>query len=155
LYKQDGYFFYFCGMKKWILLCLLMLPILASNAKNAKQKILQAETDRYNAMIAQDTFALAGMIANSVVYYHSNGILDTKQSLLQSIATKELVHKNITIEDAMVRVYQRKTAIVSGKCMYDIIYKNTPMQLHFVYVNVYTKLKGKWILVNRQTTKIS
>jgi hypothetical protein len=142
-------------MKKYVLLYSIVLFAQMAFGKNAKQKILLAETTRYAAMIAQDTFALAGMMANSLVYYHSNGMLDTKQSLLQSIATKELVHKNITIQDALVRVYQRKTAIVSGKCTYDIMYKGTAMQLHFVYVNVYTKLKGHWLLVNRQTTKIS
>ena len=141
-------------MKNLILCGILLMQICIAQAKNAKQKLLLAETVRYNAMIAQDTFALAGMIANSLVYYHSNGKLDTKQSLLQSIASKELVHQKITIQDALVRVYQRKTGIVSGKCVYDIIYKGNAMQLHFVYVNVYTKLKGHWILVNRQTTKI-
>jgi carbonic anhydrase len=138
------------GLKIIALLCITNVVI----AKNAKQKIIEAENARYQAMIAQDTFALAGMLANSLQYYHSNGKLDTKQSILQSIATKELVHNNITIEEALVRVYQKKSALVSGKCKYDIVYKEVPMQLHFVYVNVYTRLKGKWILVNRQTTKI-
>jgi Domain of unknown function (DUF4440) len=133
---------------------LLLLSTAGIANKKQYQRILLAEQQRYDAMIDADTFALAGMMANSLVYYHSNGKLDTKQSLITSIASKELVHKKITIEENLVRIYHRKSAIVTGKCIYEIEYHNTPMILHFVFTNVYTKLHGQWILVNRQTTKI-
>jgi hypothetical protein len=121
---------------------------------NQRTAVLKTEQQRYDAMINADTNELHYLLAPSLIYYHSNGKLDTKQSLLQSIATKELVHKKITIENNAVRIYQRKTAIVTGNCIYDITYHNTPMTLHFVYTNVLIRLHEKWILVSRQTTKI-
>lgn len=141
-------------MKNIIIAFVLMLLYINTYAKNQHDKVAQAEKERYAAMIAGDTFALAGMMTSSLVYYHSNGKLDTKQSLLQSIANKEIIHKNITIEENLIRIYQQKTAIVTGRCTYDINYHGTDMQLHFVFANVYIKLHGKWLLVNRQTTKI-
>jgi ketosteroid isomerase-like protein len=122
-----------------------------------KKQILQIaiiEQNRYNAMIAADTALVGSMMANDCVYYHSNGMLDTKQSLLTSIASKELVHKKINITQATTRIYKRNTAIVNGKCIYDITYRGTEMQLQFVFTNVYIKQRGKWLLVHRQTTKL-
>jgi hypothetical protein len=117
--------------------------------------LLTVERQRYDAMIAQDTNALAAMLAHSLQYIHSNGMVDTKQSLLQSIATKTLVHKSITTSKVCTRIYQRKFAIITGEAVYDINYKNMDMVLHFVYTNVYRKFRGHWILINRQTSPLN
>jgi hypothetical protein len=153
LFKKNHEFYYL--MKNIFYLFLLQFSITLCYANNKQRnKVLLAEQQRYTAMINSDTTELNYQLAPSLIYYHSNGKLDTKQSLINSIATKELVHKKITIEENIVRIYQRKTAIVTGKCIYEIEYHNTPITLHFVFTNVYTKLHGQWILVNRQTTKI-
>jgi hypothetical protein len=117
------------------------------------QKIGELERVRYNLMVQADTAALGKLIHNNCQYYHSNGMLDTKQKLLQSIATKELVHKNIVVTDAYYRFF-KSTAIVTGKATYDIVWKGEPMLLIFAFTNVYAKVKGKWLLVNRNTVKL-
>jgi Domain of unknown function (DUF4440) len=144
----------FGNMKFLIALWLVVIIQTQHLVANQRNKVLQAEQQRYIAMINADTSELHYQLAPSLIYYHSNGKLDTKQSLINSIATKELVHKKIIIEENVVRIYQRKSAIVTGKCIYEIEYHNVPMTLHFVFTNVYTKLHGKWILVSRQTTKM-
>jgi Domain of unknown function (DUF4440) len=141
-------------MKPILNLFLFTVALQSCSVSKQYNKVIQAEQMRYAAMMAGDTSALACMMTPSLQYYHSNGKLDTKQSLLASIASNELVHKKIIIEENKVRIYQRKSAIVTGKCMYEIVYKNIPMTMHFVFTNVYTKLGGKWLLVSRQTTKI-
>jgi Domain of unknown function (DUF4440) len=121
---------------------------------NAQHKLLQIDRQRYDLMIAQDTASLSSMIAPSLVYIHSNGMIDTKQSLLESIGTKTLVHKSISTSEDKVRVYRKRFAIVTGKAIYNINYHNEDMTLNFVYTNVYYKLKGHWILISRQTSPL-
>ncbi len=139
-------------MKYFVIVILLFATIHVQ----AQVKALQdAEQQRYALMIAGDTTALSTMLAPSLIYYHSNGMADTKQSFLQSIATKTLVHKNITVEEQTTRKYGRKMGVVTGKCTYYINYNGEDMTLHFVFTNMYYKFKGKWLLVSRQTTKDS
>jgi hypothetical protein len=116
--------------------------------------LAKLEAERYKLMIAEDTAALSKLIAPSVQYYHSNGMLDTKQSFLNSIATRELVHKKITVTESTNRIYRKHFGIVTGRATYDITYKGTDMVLNFVFTNVYYKYKGKWLLISRQTTKV-
>jgi Domain of unknown function (DUF4440) len=144
----------FTVMKYIIAFCIILFTNRIAKSNHLQNQILRAEQLRYDAMIALDTNALKSMLAPSLQYYHSNGKLDTKQSLLISIGSKELVHQAITIEENLVRIFKRNTAIVSGKCVYKIIYHNVPMVLHFVFTNVYIRRRGKWLLANRQTTKI-
>jgi ketosteroid isomerase-like protein len=141
-------------MKTRFTLLLLLITTVVFAQKKQTQQIATIEQKRYNAMIAADTALVGSTMANDCVYYHSNGMLDTKQSLLTSIASKELVHKKIDITQSNTRIYKRNTAIVNGKCIYDITYHGTEMQLQFVFTNVYTKHRGKWLLVHRQTTKL-
>jgi Domain of unknown function (DUF4440) len=135
----------------------LALSFLISTIKCEAQKanvLKKIEAKRYALMIAEDTAGLSKMLAPSLQYYHSNGMLDSKTSLLNSIATKELKHKNITITNATYRIYRKNFGIVTGRCTYDINYKSYDMVLDFVFTNVYYKNKGKWLLVSRQTTKL-
>jgi hypothetical protein len=133
------------------LLCILATSLFA----NERAKILVLERQRYNLMEASDTTELSFLIASSVMYIHSNGMLDTKTSFLNSIATKELVHKKITTSEEVVRLYHKKMAIVTGKSIYDINWRGQDMTLNFFHTNVYYKVRGKWLLINRQTSKIS
>lgn len=140
-------------MRFLLVITFCFLFALNANAQKAA-KLAKLEAQRYKLMIAQDTAALSSLLAPSLQYYHSNGMLDTKQSLLVSIATKELVHKRITITEATNRLYRKKFGIVTGRATYEINYKGTDMVLDFVFTNVYYKLKGKWLLISRQTTKV-
>ncbi len=145
-------------MKRLYFFLLVIAVCFLQNSMFGKQSktilaIEAAENTRYRLMINADTAALADVLANSLVYIHSNGKIDTKQSFLQSIGSKELVHKNIVVYKKNIRIYRRTTAIITGECEYDIDYKGKPMKLNFVYTNVYYRLKGHWLLVNRQTCK--
>ncbi|MFM2388402.1 MAG: hypothetical protein RL660_3159 [Bacteroidota bacterium] len=141
-----------CIVKIRILFLFIVLT-LTSTIANAQKKILKAEADRYAAMIAQDTATLSAMLSSDLVYIHSNGMTDTKQSFLNSVATKTLVHKKITTSNVVVRKY-KDVAIVTGNATYDINYKNADMVLEFVFTNVYKKKKDKWILISRHTCRV-
>lgn len=133
-----------------LILCSIAMSSLAQKAK----KLKVVESARYKAFIDGDTSKIAPMLAPSLVYYHSNGMKDTKQSLLESIASKKLIHKDIQVPVAKYRVYGRRMGVVTGACVYDINYLGKDMKLNFIFTNVYFKLRGKWLLVSRQTTKV-
>jgi ketosteroid isomerase-like protein len=135
----------------FLIACLICIANVLLAQTNA---IEQIEQKRYRLMQLADTAALAAIMDDNCVYIHSNGMIDTKQSFLQSIATKNLIHKNITIQESAIRMLTKKVAVVTGKCVYDITYHNEDMVLKFVFTNIYQKQKGKWLLVNRQTSPL-
>jgi ketosteroid isomerase-like protein len=139
---------------RFLFVCILSSWVGIAIAQSKKQQqLLAIDAQRYKYMIAKDTSNLSALIAPSVQYIHSNGLIDTKQSLLQSIATGELIHKQITTTNNTVRIYRKNTAIITGEAIYNINYKGKDMTLNFVYTNVYYKLKGHWLLVHRHTCK--
>ncbi len=135
-----------------LIFCTLLFK---SALSNDSIKIMQLEQLRYQAMIQVDTEFLQQAMAANVVYIHSNGMVDSKTSLIHSIVTKELIHKKITTTHEHVRFYKRKFAIVNGESIYEINWRGQDMILHFYHTNVYYKVKRKWILINRQTSKIT
>jgi hypothetical protein len=140
-------------MKKNFYVLILLLKFIQVSAQN-KTTIELLEQQRYKLMIAADTSELRFMLAPSLLYYHSNCRVDTKESFLKSIATKELEHKNITVLSSSTRIYRKRTAIVTGVAVYDIVYEGKAMNLTMLYTNVYIKTHGHWLLVSRQTTKL-
>jgi hypothetical protein len=143
-------------MKSTICVFVFSLICIATSAQSKKEKeIIEAENIRYAAMISLDTAVLQKVIAEDVEYIHSNGLLDTKKSFIESVYTKNLVHRKIDIKSQKVRFPDKKVAIVTGTCTYDIIYKAQEMKLDFFYTNMYVKRKGEWILINRQTSKMN
>jgi hypothetical protein len=135
-------------------LVVIIFALFYSVKTTAQHKLLEIDRQRYNLMIAQDTANLGAMLAPSLGYIHSNGMIDTKQSLLESIGNRTLIHKSINTTEDKVRIYKKRFAIITGKAVYNINYLKQDMTLQFVYTNVYYKLKGHWILISRQASPL-
>lgn len=56
----------------------------------------QVELDRCAAFVAGDPAAIAGLLDDELRYTHSNGMVDTKASLLAMLATGAVRYRKIT-----------------------------------------------------------
>lgn len=104
-------------------------------------------------MTKADTQALKQLLADDLVYIHSNALKETKADHLRSIGTGKIVYQQMDREAVSVRVYG-KTALSSGTIKVKGILNGNPFELRMLYTAVYRKNKKGWQLVNWQSTRL-
>ncbi len=142
-------------IKIYFILLYLFLFQYSQAQKNLVATILDIEKNRFEAMVNKDIEKLKNVIGDDLVYIHSNGNVDTKESFINAIEEGRSSYDNITIDKADVRTYGN-TAIINGICTY--YRKNqdgSPNNLQLRYTNIYVKLKGKWQMVSWQSYRMS
>jgi len=139
-------------MKKvLILLCLLATMIgFAQNEESLKD----AELNRFKVMVAKDIPGLQAVLHKELVYFHSSGMQDSKDTYIASIASGKSSYVTITPEEMQQRVYG-KTGINTG--ILSILQQaadgvQTTIRLRFTDVFVYAD--KRWQMVSWQSTKL-
>ncbi|MFN0037503.1 MAG: nuclear transport factor 2 family protein [Saprospiraceae bacterium] len=125
---------------------------LNAQTKNA-QTVLAVEARRFEAMTRADTAALRPMLADELVYVHSNALEENKEAHLAAIASRKLVYEKMEREEADVRFYG-KTALVNGAVKVRGVLNGNAFEVRLVYSAVYRKKRGEWVLVNWQSTRM-
>lgn len=77
---------------------------------NDHPDLMAADAARRRAMIAGDTGALAGLLADDLVWTHSSGKTDDKTSFLSGIASGTVQYHALDVEE--VRVLERTELFV-------------------------------------------
>ncbi len=136
------------------LLCTCLTFItLAQKADVASLK--QAELNRFKVMVAKDRAGLEAVMHRDLVYFHSSGVADTKDSYIASIFSGKSNYRAIDPVELVTRIYG-KTGINTG--IVNIINLNaegieTPLKLRFTDVFVFED--GRWQMVSWQSTKLA
>ncbi|MHA8078267.1 nuclear transport factor 2 family protein [Aquirufa antheringensis] len=139
-------------MKKVLILFCLLAPMI-SFAQN-EESLKEAELNRFKVMVAKDIPGLQAVLHKDLVYFHSSGAQDTKESYIASIASGKSSYVTITPEEMQQRVYG-KTGINTG--IVSILQQaadgvQTTIRLRFTDVFVY--VDKRWQMVSWQSTKL-
>lgn len=139
-------------MKKLLILIVLLAPMLVF-AQN-EESLKEAELNRFKVMVAKDIPGLQAVLHKDLVYFHSSGAQDTKESYIASIASGKSSYVMITPEEMQHRVYG-KTGINTG--IVSILQQaadgaQTTIRLRFTDVFVYAD--KRWQMVSWQSTKL-
>jgi hypothetical protein len=131
--------------------CLTFIT-LAQKADVASLK--QAELNRFKVMVAKDRAGLEAVMHRDLVYFHSSGVADTKDSYIASIFSGKSNYRSIDPVELVTRIYG-KTGINTG--IVNIVNLNaegieTPLRLRFTDVFVFED--GRWQMVSWQSTKL-
>lgn len=102
--------------------------------------------------VSQDTALLKHVLADDLIYMHSNGLKETKTSFIQSVKEQKIVYQNIHIEEVEFRKYDR-TIIGNGLIYVEGMYQQQPFQIKLFFTEIYYKKKGIWQLVSWQSLK--
>jgi len=120
---------------------------------SSDRAVLDAEQHRFEAMTRRDTLALRAMLAEDLVYIHSNALTERKQDHLRAISSGKLVYESMVREKVDVRRFG-KIALTNGAIKVKGILNGTAFDIHLTYTAVYHKKHGRWQLLNWQSTRI-
>src|SRR5438874_8332773 len=110
-----------------ILACVLAIPaVAAAQSGAAEQQVLQADKDRFAAMIKVDEAALNRLLSDDVTYTHSTAVVQTKKELVDTLKAGTV--KYISLAPIMANVKVRvmgNTALVTGAAAVHVIDRGT------------------------------
>jgi hypothetical protein len=116
-------------------------------------EVLAAEKQRQDALIRGDFPALAGMLDDSLVHTHANGVVQDKPTYLrfmqETVTVLAIKRTNLS-----VRVFG-EVAVVSGGMIQTLRQKNSaaPVAVATEVLQVWIKTPERWKQVAWQTTR--
>lgn len=146
-------------MKLVLTLCLLLSLHLvraqSAVATSADEKaIITTEKQRFDAQVSKDYAVLEKVLADDLIYNHSNGNSDNKQSFIQSLREGKANYTSIEPQQQRVRLYGN-TAVVNGQCAVKMNNNNTPTEFTLRYTDVYVKKGNQWQMVTWQSLRLT
>jgi hypothetical protein len=138
------------------------LPLLAACASSGVarvgnssiEQVQQAERQRFTALTAQNLAALDPLLADELLYCHSNGQVENKQQFLETVRTGRIRYESIDMHEFQARLYG-EVAVGTGYITVQGSLGGQPMTLELRYTDVYAWRAGHWQLINWQSTRIA
>lgn len=120
----------------------------------ADATILQLEQRWEDALTKSDVAAIDKLYDDRIVYTHSSGKVDTKQSYLAAIKSGATKYQSMTRDDIKVSVYEH-TAVVICHWSVRVIAGNNKTDMNARYLHVYVEQADGWKLVAHESTRIA
>ena len=144
-------------MKRFLLstCCFFMAFTFRASAQSADEKeVMALERQRFAAMVAEDTVFLQRVLAEDLLYSHTSGFVDTKQSFIRSIASKALDYQVMDLKAVVSRAY-KGTVILNGTMTIKVLFEGKLLDMSVKYLDVYRKKGKSWELVAWQSAKLN
>jgi hypothetical protein len=119
----------------------------------AEQAVLQAEKDRFAAMLKADAPALEKLLATELSYTHSNASVQDKAAFIADIKTGAIKYLMIEPTDMKARVFGTM-AIVTGGASVHVIQNGNDLTFKIRYTNAHVNRGGAWQMVAWQATRL-
>jgi hypothetical protein len=120
----------------------------------AESQVLQAEKDRFAAMVKADRAALEKILADDLTYTHSNALFESKEQFIKSVTGGTIDYVSVvpSESDWKVRI-NGDTAIVNGVAAVNVIDHGKDLKIKLRYTTVHTNRGGTWQLQAWQSTR--
>lgn len=141
-------------MKPFLTLVSVLLS-LGALAQGPADAVRQLEKRRFEAQQTKDANALREILADDLVYTHSNGLQDGKASFIESITSGRQVYQSTEISGDTVRFYGSDLAIVTGQMKTTAVVNGQTNNLRLRYTDVYARRNGRWQMVAWQSARLA
>ena len=103
-----------------------------------EDEALKAEDARYAAQIGDDFAAMARLFADDLVYVHSSGAVDGKDSYIQRQRSNALRYRAMRRSDVKVRVYGC-VAIITGAGNFEVTVNGKESAVSLLFHSIWAK----------------
>src|SRR5918992_1358720 len=110
--------------------CVFLLSAIGiGQGGDAQQQVLQAEKDRFAAMIKGDRAGLERVLADDLTYTHTNALFESKAEFIKSVTSGAIDYVSIvpSESDWKVRLYGN-IAIVNGVGAVNVVDKGNDLK---------------------------
>lgn len=117
------------------------------------QMIIELDRKRMTAMAQKDVAALKNMICKGLVYTHSSGRQDTKQSLLDGMESGTTVYTSMVPSEVKAQDFGN-VVVLTGVAAISVNSRGKPNSFRVRFTDVYENQNGTWRMVTWQSTKL-
>lgn len=120
----------------------------------AEQQVIQAEKDRFAAMVKVDEAALNKLLADDLTYVHTSAVMQTKKEFIDSLKSGTIKYVSMVPVEAewKVRIYGT-VAVVNGAAAVHVIDHGNDLNFRIRYTNVHTNRPGYWQMAAWEATR--
>lgn len=135
-------------------LCVASAAAQKDDGKGTAAAVERLERQRFEAMTKGDLATLGTLLADDLIYTHSNARLDTKQSWLEAMRTGATKYVSIQPSDLAVSVYG-DAAIITGRADLALDSQGQRQQFSIRFTDVWIRRDGRWHMRAWQSTRIA
>ena len=117
------------------------------------QMIIDLDRKRMTAMAQKDVAALKNMLCKGLVYTHSSGRQDTKQTLLDGMENGTTVYTSMVPSDVKAQDFGN-VVVLTGVAAISVNSRGKPNSFRVRFTDVYENQNGTWRMVTWQSTKL-
>jgi hypothetical protein len=143
----------------WLVMAIVAITIsmpapASARARQAvEQEVLQADLDRFNAMVKADIAMLDRLLAAELTYIHSNARFEDKELFLFGIRTGSIKYLNVIPTERNARIIGN-TAVINGVAAVRLVDRGVNLDITIRYTNVHVRRNGRWQMVAWQATRL-
>jgi ketosteroid isomerase-like protein len=132
----------------------ITLILLAPLSLAGQAEVWASEDARFAAQVAQDVDALRELVADDLLYIHSNALVETREDFLASVQSGNIRYLDMRPEGKRELVRYGRTAVTNGIVKVLGRYQGREFDIQLRYTAVYRKQRNNWQLVRWQSTRL-
>lgn len=126
----------------------------AAKTGSADQQVLQADKDRFAAIVKADIAALNRLLADDLTYTHSNARIQTKAEFIADLKSGAYDYVSMTPSESDYKVrVEGNMAVITGVAAVNVIDHGKDLKIKIRYINVHRNRGGQWQMVAWQSTR--
>jgi hypothetical protein len=123
--------------------------------EDIESAVLAAEQRRCEAMLANDSDALAALLDPRLHFSHATGAVDGKDALLAKLAAGRIRYVGIAWSEERVTVLAADAAMLTGRMTTDVRVEGMDKRLNNRVITVWSRDGDGWRLVAFQSTPLA
>jgi ketosteroid isomerase-like protein len=118
------------------------------------EAVRELERDRFRAMVDADEDVLEALLADELVYVHTNGKRETKRQFIEAICAGRRRYEQIEVQSQEIVPMGDAVCLVSGKALLEMAANNGAIVFSIAYTAVQQReASGQWRLMAWQATR--
>jgi len=119
------------------------------------EQVMETDRARVRAMVTGNETALERYFTEDLTYAHTNGVLDSKATLIDKIRTGVYKYASIEVDDARVKELPGDAAIVTGTAGLGVrTDAGNLLRIPIRFISVYVRDEDAWKMTAWQSTRL-
>ena len=115
--------------------------------------VTAADDERMAAMKTGDSTRLDAVLSDELRYAHSNGSVDNKASLVESLVTGKTAYEHFEYKDRTILPAAAGIALMSGRVLVKVRSGEQQLALDLNYLAVWREENGEWRFLSWQSSR--
>lgn len=137
-------------MSKYLFFCLCFCLLKGE----IHSQVVNLDSLRFQRMILGDTNSLFSLLDDSLLYIHSNGLVESKQSFIHSITTRKIVYQKFEFLTRRKSTMSRYAVTYRGMVMVEGLFEQQPFSIRLAFSSMYRRKGNQFRLSYWQSTKL-